>query len=733
MQKTNFFFTLIAFFGAFAFTQAQFSGNGTGAVDAPYQITNATQLNEMHNFIGASGDNKHFQLMNNIDVSGLIETAYPVLGWLPIGTGSDDAESFHGFLHGGDFTISNLWMARGTEDNIGFFGCIKNGGVDHLNIQLDPVNGIIGQNNVGGLAGIAEATTITDSHVAGNITAAENAGGLIGTVNQDATIENNSATATILAGNNIGGLIGITSSPVSNCSSSGTVTTSGDYSGGLIGKASAAVSDSFSTADVTYIGTILIGNFMGGLVGAAQSTVNNCNASGAVNGTNVVGGLVGDSYALISNSHATGHVTANVYVGGLVGASDKVENCYATGTVHADQSAVGGLVGQSYGNVTKCYATGAVSGAKSVGGLIGTANMDVSQSYSSSKVTGKIPGTIPEGGLLDYGGLVGYSFGTISDCYATGDVYSPENSMYVGGLVGISTGSVTRCYASGSVLTDAYSMIGGLIGDAWAPVSNCVAANPAVGGLATGNLNNIHRLVGTMEFDGEIAASYALQSMRVNGDHAIIGTEDSMHGLNKTIEELQAQATYATQLNWNFSDLWAIREGHGYPYFGWREYFTNIISSSVNDELQGTITPIGDVAVEEGTDKSYSISPADGYEIEQVIVDGENAGTDATYLFSEVAANHTITVVFRLINLGTHHPDAIAVNIYPNPVKDVLNISYTQNMTGLELYNLLGQRVMVKTLNDTQARMDLSGLPNGTYLLKVASDKNTNTIKVVKQ
>lgn len=70
---------------------------------------------------------------------------------------------------------------------------------------------------------------------------------------------------------------------------------------------------------------------------------------------------------------------------------------------------------------------------------------------------------------------------------------------------------------------------------------------------------------------------------------------------------------------------------------------------------------------------------------------------------------------------------------YPNPVKDFLNIGYNQSITNVEVFNLLGQRVITKIVNANQSKIDMSGLNAGTYLVKVTADSQTKTIKVIKE
>ncbi|RZJ99784.1 MAG: T9SS type A sorting domain-containing protein, partial [Flavobacterium sp.] len=69
----------------------------------------------------------------------------------------------------------------------------------------------------------------------------------------------------------------------------------------------------------------------------------------------------------------------------------------------------------------------------------------------------------------------------------------------------------------------------------------------------------------------------------------------------------------------------------------------------------------------------------------------------------------------------------------PNPVKDILNLSHKQNITGIAVYNLLGQKVMESNVSATSTQVDLSGLASGSYLVKVSTDNHTKTIKILKQ
>ena len=84
------------------------------------------------------------------------------------------------------------------------------------------------------------------------------------------------------------------------------------------------------------------------------------------------------------------------------------------------------------------------------------------------------------------------------------------------------------------------------------------------------------------------------------------------------------------------------------------------------------------------------------------------------------------------VSLSTGSFDSSSFSAYPNPVKDVFNFAYSNTISDLVIYNLLGQQVLATKPNATQGQVDMSSFPNGTYLVKVTSENQTKTIKVIK-
>ncbi|MEG2765837.1 MAG: S-layer homology domain-containing protein, partial [Acidaminococcaceae bacterium] len=67
----------------------------------------------------------------------------------------------------------------------------------------------------------------------------------------------------------------------------------------------------------------------------------------------------------------------------------------------------------------------------------------------------------------------------------------------------------------------------------------------------------------------------------------------------------------------------------------------------------GSISPKGTVRVQRGTDKTFTITPDEGYVVADVLVDGVSVGTGivatgSSYTFQKVTKPHTISATFRL-------------------------------------------------------------------------------------
>jgi len=70
--------------------------------------------------------------------------------------------------------------------------------------------------------------------------------------------------------------------------------------------------------------------------------------------------------------------------------------------------------------------------------------------------------------------------------------------------------------------------------------------------------------------------------------------------------------------------------------------------------------------------------------------------------------------------------------MYPNPASDVLNISSQSTINTVEIFNVLGQKVITMQVEDTSAEINVSNLNAGIYLIKYEINNSTSTKKFVK-
>ena len=81
--------------------------------------------------------------------------------------------------------------------------------------------------------------------------------------------------------------------------------------------------------------------------------------------------------------------------------------------------------------------------------------------------------------------------------------------------------------------------------------------------------------------------------------------------------------------------------------------------------------------------------------------------------------------------LGTSEFNSVEFDMYPNPVKNTLNIKSQEAISNVAVYDLLGKVVI--SSNKVNNFLDVSALSNGVYIIKLTSDKGVVTKKFVKE
>ena len=84
-------------------------------------------------------------------------------------------------------------------------------------------------------------------------------------------------------------------------------------------------------------------------------------------------------------------------------------------------------------------------------------------------------------------------------------------------------------------------------------------------------------------------------------------------------------------------------------------------------------------------------------------------------------------------SLGLSDQVSDGIRYYPNPVKDVLKLTFDNQITAVTIFNILGQQVLNLPVNATTAQIDMVTFPKGAYIVKVTSEALVRTLKIIKE
>lgn len=232
----------------------------------------------------------------------------------------------------------------------------------------------------------------------------------------------------------------------------------------------------------------------------------------------------------------------NYTVSGLAGTGGLVYYLSANGTVKSlcvdcaidGTSNVGGIADKSEGRIENCLVSGYIKGGDDVifgvGGIVGhgVAGNVISGCVSTADILFKYSRYAVQNGA---GGIVGYTYGTVENCYFAGNVHTNAKSVSAGGFGGLvgcarSNAVMKDCYTVGAV-TGPESSFGAVVGkvNSGAAITNCayldtVAPQAAADGTTSGMTARTADYMRTPEFAAEMGMH--LDSGNSNGGFPVL-------------------------------------------------------------------------------------------------------------------------------------------------------------------------------------------------------------------
>lgn len=288
---------------------------------------------------------------------------------------------------------------------------------------------------------------------------------------------------------------------------------------------------------------------------------------------------IGGHYSFSGIFNGGGHTISRLYVdggnGGLFGSCSSIGSTVTNINVNGYVKGPGGIVG-SGNTCTNCTFSGVVIGRGYVGGIIGygfgsTTNCVNYGTVIGTSGTSLTSGTNAVGGIIGFAGTVisggNSSTGTATNCANYGTISGESD---VGGIAGSSIyRTIARCVNRGAVTGK--TNVGGVVGDG--SVENCyntavVTGVDNVGGISgSGSITNCYNigkifsvnngLVGAIVGSdnaiwnqGTVSGCYYLQSDGLYGCGGVSSPEFEPKGLYaKFADELKQQKTF---VSWNF-------------------------------------------------------------------------------------------------------------------------------------------------------------------------------------
>lgn len=211
-----------------------------------------------------------------------------------------------------------------------------------------------------------------------------------------------------------------------------------------------------------------------------------------------------------------------------------------------------------------------------------------------------------------------------------------------------------------------------------AVISSCVLSGTLViymsSGSGTVTINGTARTAGAFSIDLGTSNTTTSVVVTAKGDNRSAKGTVSINNLSYTVTYEIPNYTVRF-LDWNNDVLNTQTINHGsnaippndpirdgYRFTGWSGTYTNITADTdiiaqyiktynivASAGTGGTISPSGTITVDEGVSQSYTISVNTEYRIKDVLVDGVSQGAIVSYTFSNVSADHTISVNFEAV------------------------------------------------------------------------------------
>jgi hypothetical protein len=224
--------------------------------------------------------------------------------------------------------------------------------------------------------------------------------------------------------------------------------------------------------------------------------------------------------------------------------------------------------------------------------------------------------------------------------------------------------------------------------------------------------------------------------------------------LNLSITPATTDGSVTTSICAGDSYVWPLPNGTGLTYTTAQSNLTNVVGcnmATLNLSIDTVPDPTGNAT------QTFNVVDPNDATIADIVIDpttvtwydslsDAQSGTNPLSSSTVLVNGHTYWAVnvsgtcssepFGVtvtVALGNSEFESLNFVYHPNPTSSILNISCSKVISELTVFNLLGQKLMVKKANATEVQIDLSSLPSANYFIKVIADDKMKIIKIIKQ
>ena len=407
---------------------------------------------------------------------------------------------------------------------------------------------------------------------------------------------------------------------------------------------------------------------------------------------------VGSSSAPFAGSlDGDGYTIQNIYISspdynqGLFGIWQGdglyIKNLGVSGTIDSPSAKYCGLIigwaKVTNSQLSRCWATGIVSGDQQIGGLVGLYGFPT---IGSVQATADIP--------------------AMENCYFSGSVSGGYSS---GGLVGQISSQVSNCYSDGTltILPSAHGRNGGLVGTVniigFVSIPNTISSTVALQTSISGTSPAYGRVWGAAYSYSSAtsytqistisgATTYANAAMLVNGNTVSGGTTTNKNGADVSASTYHTQTFWQNTLGWDFDTVWYWDDAEQLPKLrAFLHVPTSVTASAapttggVTTEitLTGTATDATAYQWQYSTDSGSTWADITGA---TTLTAAWTPGATDSYLVRLAASNAADTTYSDPVTVTIYDAPVISASVTPLSGQMPLTVTYTADATDTTTY-----------------------------------------------